>query len=139
VSIPVVGAAIIHDGYVLAARRALPGPLAGGWEFPGGKVESGESDVVALTRECREELGVTIEVGERLGAVTNESIRLTLYAATLVEGQPEPLEDHDEFRWLGVAELDDVAWLPIDLALLPQVRALLGLSRSRSAEGRAEG
>ncbi|MDT4939940.1 MAG: 8-oxo-dGTP diphosphatase [Pseudonocardiales bacterium] len=125
VSIPVVGAAIIRDGRVLAARRARPAALAGRWEFPGGKVEAGESDAAALVRECQEELGVTVAVGARLGDAMNEAIRLTLYAATLVAGTPEPLEDHDELRWLSAIELGEVGWLPIDLALLPAVADVL--------------
>ena len=63
----IVGAAIVVDGRVLACERAEPPEMAGGWEFPGGKAEPGESDVDALTRECEEELGVHIEVGEQVG------------------------------------------------------------------------
>ena len=62
----VVGAAIVHDGRLLAARRSAPADLAGGWELPGGKVEPGESEADALVRECREELGVAVVVGERV-------------------------------------------------------------------------
>jgi 8-oxo-dGTP diphosphatase len=129
--IPVVGAALVRDDRVLAARRAQPPRLAGGWEFPGGKVEVGESNVAALSRELREELGVDVAIGAELGAVSDESIQLTLYAATLIDGEPQPLQDHDELRWLSADELDDVAWLPIDAALLPVVAALLD---ARSAD-----
>jgi len=121
VSIQVVGAALVRDGRVLAARRVQPSELAGGWEFPGGKVEPDESPQAALVRECLEELGVTIAVGDRLGEASDGSIRLTLYAATLIDGEPQPLEDHDELRWLSADVLHDVPWLPIDLALLPLV------------------
>lgn len=120
----VVAAALIRAGRVLAARRAAPHPLAGGWEFPGGKVEPGETESSALVRECREELGVAVRVGARLTEVVDEGagIHLVLYAATLSSGEPAPIEDHDELRWLGVGELDDIAWLPIDLRLVPAVR-----------------
>jgi 8-oxo-dGTP diphosphatase len=124
-TVPVVGAALVHDGRVLAARRCRPAALAGGWEFPGGKVELDETDAVALARECLEELGVTVEIGGKLAEATDGGIRLTLYAAALTDGTPEPLEDHDELRWLTVGQLDDLAWLPIDRALLPAVRDLL--------------
>jgi 8-oxo-dGTP diphosphatase len=125
VSIPVVGAAIVRGGRVLAARRCEPVRFAGGWEFPGGKVEAGESDTEALVRECEEELGVTVAVGARLGTSADGPIELTLYAATLLVGDPQPLQDHDELRWLAAGQLDDVAWLPIDLVLLPAVAAAL--------------
>lgn len=125
VTIQVVGAALVRDGRVLAARRARPSKLAGGWEFPGGKVEPDESPPAALVRECREELAVTIEVGDRLGEASDESFQLTVYAAMLTDGEPQPLQDHDELRWLAADELHDVAWLPIDAALLPVVADLL--------------
>lgn len=128
-AVAVVGAALVRDGRVLAARRCGPGALAGGWEFPGGKVEPGESDADALVRECQEELGVSIAVGARLGQVAGDAIQLTLYAASLVDGMPEPLQDHDELRWVGREELDAVPWLPIDRALLPVVDELLRDSR----------
>ena len=123
----VVGAAIFHDGRVLAARRSAPPAFAGGWEFPGGKVEPGETPAGALARECCEELGVRIAVGELLGtADIRPGFALHVYVAALVEGEPRPLEDHDELRWLAAAELDDVPWLPADRPVLPAVRVRLG-------------
>jgi 8-oxo-dGTP diphosphatase len=119
----VVGAAILRHGRVLAARRAVPADLAGQWEFPGGKVEPGESDVAGLVRECREELGVQIAVGELLGCVEPPGLALRVYVAELIAGEPQPLADHDELRWLGAAELDDVPWLPADLPLVAALRA----------------
>jgi 8-oxo-dGTP diphosphatase len=124
-TVRVVGAALVRDGRVLAARRSQPARHAGGWEFPGGKVEPGESDEQALARELREELGVEVVVGARLGEVADAALRLVVYPATVVSGEPQPLEDHDQLRWLDASELDDVAWLPIDEALLPAVRTLL--------------
>jgi 8-oxo-dGTP diphosphatase len=121
----VVGAAILREGRVLAARRVVPHRLAGGWEFPGGKVEPGESDEAALARECDEELGVAVTVGARLGAVAGDGLELVLYAATLARGEPVALVDHDELRWLSADRLHDVDWLPIDRGLLPAVHALL--------------
>ncbi len=125
-TVEVVAAAIVRDGKVLAARRSAPSRLAGGWEFPGGKIEPGETPAEALVRECREELGVTISAGARLGAAADDGVAMTLLAAVLAPGaEPLPLQDHDDLVWLGGAELGGVAWLPIDLALLPAVRPLL--------------
>lgn len=120
----VVAAAIISDQRVLAARRSAPPEIAGGWEFPGGKVEPGETPEHALARECLEELGVTVRVGERL-AVTKDAIELHLYAGEISAGIPLPLQGHDKLRWVRTAELDDVDWLPIDRALIDAVRPLL--------------
>lgn len=112
----VVGAAIVRDGRVLAARRSQPPAVAGGWEFPGGKVDPGETPERALRRECREELGVEIALGERIGPDVRFGTAhlLRVWIATLVAGEPEPLEDHDLLRWLSRAELDAVPWLPAD-------------------------
>jgi 8-oxo-dGTP diphosphatase len=121
----VVGAAIVRHGRVLAARRAVPADLAGQWEFPGGKVEPGESDVDGLTRECREELGVQIGVGELLGCIESPGFALRVYLAELIAGEPQPLADHDELRWLGAAELENVAWLPADRRLIAALRSRL--------------
>jgi 8-oxo-dGTP diphosphatase len=124
-AIAVVGAAIVRDGRVLAARRTRPSALAGSWEFPGGKIEPGETEADALLRELREELGIGVTLGARLGAAAEGPIRLTLYAATLTDGDPRPLHDHDALRWLAAHELTSLDWLPIDRALLPDVRAAL--------------
>jgi 8-oxo-dGTP diphosphatase len=122
----VVGAALVRDGRVLASRRTEPPRLAGLWEFPGGKVEAGESDVDALRRELREELQVEAEVGERLGGdlPIGETAVLRVYVCRLVAGEPA-LVDHDEHRWLSAAELLDVPWIPVDLPLVEQLRSQL--------------
>jgi 8-oxo-dGTP diphosphatase len=129
----VVAAAIVRDGRLLAARRTQPSRHAGGWEFPGGKVEPGEDDATALGRECEEELGIGIAVGPRLGEATDGDVRIVLYGATIEHGEPAPLEDHDALRWLAPDELDSVAWLPIDVALLAAAGKHL-LDRIRPAE-----
>jgi 8-oxo-dGTP diphosphatase len=121
----VVAAAIVRGECVLAARRSRPAGLAGGWEFPGGKVEPDEDEARALVRECHEELGVDVAVGPRLGVARDEAITLALYAASLDGGEPVRGADHDELRWLRPDEFDDVAWLPIDAELLAAVSAHL--------------
>ena len=122
----IVGAAILREGRVLAAQRAAPAELAGGWEFPGGKVEAGESDETALLRECREELAVDIELDRRLGTdiTVNGSSVLRVWTARLLAGEPLAVE-HAELRWLTRDELSEVAWLPADLPLIDALRGLL--------------
>jgi 8-oxo-dGTP diphosphatase len=126
----VVGAALITSAgglvRVLAGERSAPADLAGRWEFPGGKVEDGETDAEALVRECREELGVDIAVGDRIGAdvaIPGGRI-LRVYAATLVAGAPTPIE-HRRLRWLSAAQLNDVPWLPTNVGLLGPLAVLL--------------
>ncbi|WP_283135533.1 (deoxy)nucleoside triphosphate pyrophosphohydrolase [Rhizohabitans arisaemae] len=123
----VVGAAIISEGRLLAAQRAEPSELAGGWEFPGGKVDPGESDEEALVRECREELGVEIVLDGRVGGdwrLTDTAV-LRVWLARVVSGVPQPKE-HRELRWLTESELYDVPWLPADLPIVGSVRSCLG-------------
>lgn len=126
--VAVVGAAIVRGGRALTARRTAPPEAAGRWEFPGGKVEPGESPEVALVREIREELGCAVRVtGWLPGEVPiGERHVLTVALAVLTEGaDPDPRE-HDEIRWLTAAELDDVDWLEPDRPFLPHLRAALG-------------
>ena len=118
----VVGAAIVRECRVLAARRRTPANLAGLWEFPGGKVEPGESESAAVVRECREELGISVAVERPLGrAPIGEYIELVLYAATLTQGQPTSSATHDLLRWLAMDELATVQWLEPDEKLLDAV------------------
>ncbi|GAC1444861.1 MAG: (deoxy)nucleoside triphosphate pyrophosphohydrolase [Mycobacteriales bacterium] len=128
VRVGVVGAAVIRGRpmRVLASRRTEPPRLAGLWEFPGGKVEAGETDDEALVRELHEELGVRAVVGERLGAdlPIGDTAVLRVYLCRIVSGEPA-LVDHDEHRWLSADELDDVPWIPVDLPAVEELRRLL--------------
>lgn len=124
----VVGAVLRDDGgRVLAARRERPP----GWELPGGKVEPGETEPAALVRELREELGITVEVGHRVGPDVPIAPDLLLHAwtAVLTGGEPAALE-HAELRWLAEHELDSVPWLPADR---PIITALLTSQAERRA------
>jgi 8-oxo-dGTP diphosphatase len=126
----IVGAAIIQDSHVLACARTEPPEFAGRWEFPGGKVEPGETERQALVRECVEELGVQVAVGDRVGddvPLGHGWAVLRVYAATLTDGTQPRLIEHGDMRWLAVNELDSVDWLPADA---PIVAALPPLLRS---------
>ena len=122
----VVGAAVVRDGRVLAARRTRPAAVAGRWEFPGGKVEDSESPEAALVREISEELGCSVVVERWLGgaAAIGATHVLTVAVVRIVEGEPVPHE-HDAVRWLDADELDTVDWLDPDRPFLPEVRGIL--------------
>ncbi|WP_328381295.1 (deoxy)nucleoside triphosphate pyrophosphohydrolase [Micromonospora zamorensis] len=130
----IVGAAIIRDGRVLACARSAPPEVAGMWEFPGGKVEPGEAEIDALTRECVEELAVRVEIGDRVGRdvrMAHGRSVLKVYAARLLDGEePEALE-HEALRWLTADELDSVTWLPADAPIVAALRPLLRPPSSR--------
>ena len=121
-----VGAAIVRDGRVLAARRTAPASVAGRWEFPGGKVEPGETEDESLAREIREELGLRIRVERWCASVEEigERYLLKVAVATIEAGEPAPTE-HDQIRWLAPAELGDVDWLDADRPFLTELSGLL--------------
>jgi 8-oxo-dGTP diphosphatase len=126
----IVAAVIITEGRVLACERSAPPEVAGRWEFPGGKVEAGETDEQALARECVEELGVRVEVGARVGPdvpLAHGRAVLRVYAARLLEGdRPQALE-HTSMRWLAADELDSVHWLPADKPIVAELPELLAV------------
>ena len=95
------------------------------WEFVGGKVEPGETGQQALIRECREELAVTLDVGEVFMDVTHEypdlTVHLTLFHAAIREGVPHKLE-HNDIRWITVDEIDQYAFCPADEVILERLK-----------------
>jgi len=130
--VQVVGAAVVDGRRVLAAQRS-GGPYDGCWEFPGGKVEPGESDLSALVREIDEELGVAIRPQAFLGEVLLDGVvgggapgdsTLRVWWARLDGAAPEARE-HAALRWVSAEELDGLDWIGADRPLLPAVRALL--------------
>lgn len=123
----VVAGALISDGALLVAQRSRPPELAGLWELPGGKVAPGETDEAALARELKEELGVEVTVGARMGAdvALNATTALRAYLVTQTDGTPRP-NDHRAIKWITVDDLDGLAWVPADRTWLPDLeRALL--------------
>jgi 8-oxo-dGTP diphosphatase len=122
----VVGVAVVRDAKVLAALR--PG-ADGGWEFPGGKVEAGETDQEAAVRELREELSLDVKLGACLGPdqPIGERYLLRVYLAELLAGEPV-LHEHSAIRWLGVTELEQIVWLAADRPFLPAMREVLAVT-----------
>ena len=124
--IDVVGAAIVRDGKVLCAKRDAKRQLAGHWEFPGGKVEPGETPEAAVVREIDEELATAIVVERLVTRVIHDYgsfvLDMDCFLCTLDGGEPTLLE-HRAARWLDAAHLDDVAWLPADVKVVAAIRA----------------
>ena len=128
----IVAAIIIVDGRVLAAERSAPPEVAGRWEFPGGKVEPGETDAQALARECREELGVRVEVRQRVGPdvpLAHGRAVLRVFAVDLLNGDVPTALEHSALRWLAADQLDSVAWLPADKPIVAELPGLLAADR----------
>jgi 8-oxo-dGTP diphosphatase len=133
--INVVGGAVLDSlaepARLLVARRTAPPQFAGMWEFPGGKVEAGEAPEAALHRELREELGIDVVLGAELeapegsGWLLNERASMRVWFAEIADGDPWPLEDHDELRWVSIQDRDEALRLPWIPADLPIVRSLL--------------
>ena len=125
----VVAALIWNDDKFMICQR--PAHKARGllWEFVGGKVEPGETKEQALIRECREELAVTLSVGEIFMDVIHEYpdilIRLTLFHCTIPEGYPEALE-HNDIRWIHPSEIDQYDFCPADTDILKRITRIYG-------------
>lgn len=123
-NIEVVAAIIIQDGRLFATQRGY-GEWKDWWEFPGGKIEPGESPKDALKREIREELATEIEVGNLLTTVEYDypKFHLTMhcYLCDIIRGQLSLLE-HEDACWLTMNELDGVKWLPADVEVIKALR-----------------
>ena len=126
-TIRVAAAVILRDGAVFASQRGY-GPWKDWWEFPGGKIEEGETPQAALVRESREELDTEIAVGDLLAKVEYDypefHLSMACYLCSVVSGSLV-LREHESARWLSREELDDVRWLPADLSVIAQLRSLL--------------
>ena len=123
-----VVAALIWEGekFMICQR---PAHKARGllWEFVGGKVEPGETKEHALIRECREELAVTLSVGDVFMDVVHEypdiTVHLTLFNAAIAEGVPQKIE-HNDIRWITVDEIDQYEFCPADKVILERLKQL---------------
>lgn len=123
-TVKVVAAIIIHQGKVFATQRGY-GEFKDGWEFPGGKIEAGETPQAALIREIREELDTEIQVDELLDTVEYDyplfHLSMDCFFCSVISGNLV-LKEHEAAAWLGKNELDTVAWLPADAGLIEKVR-----------------
>jgi 8-oxo-dGTP diphosphatase len=126
-TIEVVAAIIIRDGHVFATQRGY-GEWKGWWEFPGGKMEAGESPQEALKREIREELDAEITVGQLIETVEWDypAFHLTMhcFVCTLIS-EDVRLNEHDAAAWLTKETLHSVKWLPADEGLIQKIAAIL--------------
>ena len=127
-TVKVVAAIISDGGRVFATQRGY-GDFKDGWEFPGGKVELGETPQEALVREIREELAADIEVGELLTTVEYDypgfHLSMDCFRASLPSGTHMTLLEHEAAKWLSVSELDSVDWLPADIEVVKAIKAVL--------------
>lgn len=126
-TIKVVAAIIVKDGKVFATQRGY-GEFKDGWEFPGGKIEAGETPQEALIREIREELDTEVAVGQLLDTVEWDypafHLSMDSFVCSIVSGDLH-LREHEAARWLSKDQLYDVEWLPADVRLIPQIGLLL--------------
>ena len=127
-TIKVVAAIICNDmerkNKIFATARGY-GDLKGGWEFPGGKVEPGETPQQALKREIMEELSTEIKVGELIDTIEYDyptfHLSMDCFWAELITGQLE-LKEAEAAKWLTKDQLESVAWLPSDITLIDKIR-----------------
>ena len=126
-TIRVVAAIIIDDGKVFATQRGY-GDFKGGWEFPGGKIDVGETPEEALVREIKEELDTVVEVNELLDTVEydypNFHLSMDCFICKIKFGDLV-LKEHEAAAWLTKETLYSVAWLPADQGLIPQIESYI--------------
>ena len=125
-----VVAAIIRDGEKVFATQRGYGEFKGGWEFPGGKIETGETLEEALIREIKEELNVDIKVGNNLGSIEYDyptfHLSMNTFLCEIIKGEIVLLE-HDDARWVTINDLRSVDWLPADNILIKNIEEELKL------------
>ncbi|WP_188455680.1 (deoxy)nucleoside triphosphate pyrophosphohydrolase [Virgibacillus oceani] len=123
-NIHVVGAVIINNNKILCAQRGQTKTLSQKWEFPGGKIELGETSKEALEREIKEEMRCNIEVGKQVDHTVHEYdfgiVHLTTFYCTLVDGEPV-LTEHQSIKWLPKEELQILDWAPADIPAVEKI------------------
>lgn len=123
-----VAAAVIRDNDKIFATARGYGELKGGWEFPGGKIEEGETPQAALKREIMEELETEISVGELIDTIEYDyptfHLSMDCFWCEIISGNLV-LKEAEDARWLTKNELDDVPWLPADITLIEKIRAAI--------------
>ena len=123
-TVKVVAAIIVHKNRIFATQRGY-GEFKDGWEFPGGKIEPGETPQEALTREIKEELDTEIEVGELLDTVEYDyptfHLSMDCFFCTIKSGELV-LKEHEAAKWLTADTLDSVEWLPADRGLVEKIK-----------------
>ena len=123
--VKVVAAVIRRGDHFFATQRGY-GEFKDGWEFPGGKIEAGETPEQALKREIREELNADIVVGRFLTDVECDypafHLTMSCYWAELAEGSEMTLLEHEAAKWLSAEELDAVDWLPADIEVVKAIK-----------------
>lgn len=121
----VAAAIIINNGKILIAQRAENQKLAGKWEFPGGKVESGETPEECLKREINEEFGIDIKVndffGESIYQYDTETIKLIAYKAQWIDGEYK-LTAHSQIKWIESYELENYDFAPADIPFIKKLK-----------------
>lgn len=126
--IHVVAGALLREGQVLIAQRPPGKHMAGGWEFPGGKLDAGESARAGLVRELREELGVAVQACREVAHCSHDypdrRVMLALWLVSEFAGEPQSL-DGQALRWVSVAELPEADLLPADAPLVEALIAAL--------------
>ena len=126
-TIRVVAAVILQNGKIFATQRGY-GEWKDGWEFPGGKIETGETPEAALKREIQEELDTEILVKERIDTIEYDypkfHLSMDCFWCEIVSGKLK-LKEHEAARWLTKESLDSVDWLPADQALIEKIRLML--------------
>ena len=128
-AVEVAAALIFENGRFLVGKRPAQKSSGNLWEFVGGKAEAGETLRQALVRECREELDVTVTVGEAFYELTHAypdiTVHLTLFYASIVQGQPKRKE-HAELRWITPEEIPFYPFCPADDGILAKIQAVHG-------------
>ncbi len=131
----------LHNGKILLAHRNPTGQMGGRWEFPGGKVDAGESDEEAIVRECREEFGINVKVGRRIceSSFLHNGEQFLLHAYRIFVPHdgiavPYTLTEHSEYRWADIGEVPSLHFVDSDMKLYPCIKEYVADVNAGKAE-----